>query len=124
MKNKIIFAVSLLFGLMMFNSGLNIFFNYMTMPEVSEAGGQLMFAFANSTWLFPLIGVVEILGGLLLMSNKLRALGVIVILPIIVGILMFHLVNDPAGLPIAIILVAINTWLIIENKEKYMYLIK
>ncbi|WP_299434532.1 DoxX family membrane protein [uncultured Aquimarina sp.] len=124
MKQKILFVVSLLFGLMMINSGLNSFFSYMPMPEVSEAGGQLMYAFANSKWLFPLIGIAEIIGGALFISNKLQALGAIIILPVTVGILLFHLVNDPAGILISVVLFAINLWVIIENREKYNLLIK
>ena len=33
MKNKILFVVSLLFGLMYINAGLNKFLNYMPMPK-------------------------------------------------------------------------------------------
>lgn len=59
MKQRTLFAVSLLLGLIMINSGLNKFFDNIPMPEVSEAGGQLIYAFVNSKWLFPLIGITN-----------------------------------------------------------------
>lgn len=46
MKKKILFGVSLLFGLMFINAGLNKFFNYMPMPEdLPESMIKVMTAF-------------------------------------------------------------------------------
>ncbi|HCO85795.1 MAG TPA: DoxX family protein, partial [Arenibacter sp.] len=45
MKNKILTVLCILFGLMMINSGLNKFFNYMPMPEMSEEMMQIMGGF-------------------------------------------------------------------------------
>ncbi len=125
MKKKILFVVSLLFGLMFINSGLNKFFNYMPMPkEMPEDVVKLFGAFMTIGWLMPLIAVVEIVGGILFITNKYRALGAIMIFPIMIGILLTHIINVPSGLPIALVLLAINLWVIIENREKYMPMIK
>jgi len=124
MKSKILFIVSLLFGLMMINSGLNKFFNYMPMPEVPEAAGALMYSFMQSGWLFPLIAIAEIAGGILFVTNKFRALGAIILLPVIVGILLFNLVMAPGGAIMAVILMAINIWVIVENRNKYLPMIE
>jgi uncharacterized membrane protein YphA (DoxX/SURF4 family) len=124
MKNKIIFTVSLLFGLMFINAGLNKFFNYMPVPEdLPESMLKLMEAFMTIGWLMPLVGIVEIIGGILFIFPKTRALGAIVILPIMVGILLTNIVNAPSGLPIAAVLFIINVWIIFENKDKYLPLI-
>jgi putative oxidoreductase len=125
MKNKILFVVSLLFGLMFINSGLNKFFNYMPMPkDMPESLMKLMQAFMQITWLMPLIAVAEIVGGILVITNKYRALGAIIIFPVMVGILLTHIVNAPSGLVIALVLFAINIWIIIENRAKYLPMIK
>ncbi len=123
MKNKVLFVVSLLFGLMMINSGLNKFLNYMPMPEVPEAAGNLMYAFVQSGWLFPLVALAEIIGGALFITNRFRALGAIVILPITVGILLFNVVLAPSGIILAVILFAINIWVIVENRNNYLPMI-
>lgn len=66
MKNKILFGLSLLFGLMFINSGLNKFFNYMPMPkDMPESMLKLMAAFMQISWLMPLVGFAEVLGGVL-----------------------------------------------------------
>ena len=125
MKKKILFVVSVLFGLMFINSGLNKFFNYMPMPEdLPEKMMKLFTAFMEVGWLMPLIAVAEIVGGLLFITNKYRVLGAIIIFPVMIGILLTHLINAPSGLPIALVLLAINLWVIIENREKYLPMIQ
>ena len=125
MKKKILFGVSLLFGLMFINSGLNKFFNYMPMPsDMPERMMKLMTAFIQIGWLMPLIAVAEIVGGVLFITNKFRALGAIIIFPVLVGILLPHIIIAPSGLPIALILLGIEMWVIIENREKYLPMVK
>lgn len=120
MKNKIIFVVSLLFGLMFINAGLNKFFNYMPMPEdIPESTMKIWNAFMEIGWLMPLIGVGEVLGGVLFIIPKTRALGAVVIFPVMIGILLSNMFNDTSGLPMALVLFAINLWIIVENREKY-----
>ena len=124
MKKKILLVVSILFGLMFINSGLNKFFNYMPMPkDMPENMVKLMTAFMTIGWLMPLIAVAEITGGLLFMTNKYRALGAIIIFPVMIGILLTHIINIPSGLPLALVLMGINLWVIFENREKYMPMI-
>ena len=124
MKNKITFIFTLLFGLLFINAGLNKFFNYIPMPDdFPESMLKLMEAFVVISWLMPLIGMFEVVGGVLFIFPKTRALGAIVIFPIMVGILLTNIVNAPSGLPIALVLLFINLWTIFENKDKYLPLI-
>lgn len=125
MKKTILFIISLLFGLMFINSGLNKFFNYMPMPKVIPEGLlTIITAFMSIKWLMPLIAVAEIIGGILVITNKYRALGAIIIFPVMIGILLTHMINDTSGLILALVLFAINIWVIVENREKYMPMIK
>jgi putative oxidoreductase len=125
MKSKILFGASLLFGLMFINAGLNKFFNYMPMPEdMPESMLNVMNAFMQISWLMPLVGIAEIVGGILFITNKYRALGAIIIFPVMIGILLTNIVNAPSGLPIALVLLAINIWAMIENREKYLPMVR
>ena len=120
MKNKITFVLSLLFGLMFINAGLNKFLNYMPMPEnLPEKMMKAMTAFTEIGWLMPLVGAVEALGGLLIIIPKTRALGALMIFPIMVGIVLTNIVQDSSGLPIAGVFSTILIWIMFENKEKY-----
>lgn len=125
MKNKILFVVSLLFALMFINAGLNKFFGYMPMPDpLPEDLMALFTAISSLGWLLPLIGVAEVIGGILVIIPKYRSLGAIIIFPVMVGIPLTHIVNVPASLPTAIVLMAINLWIIFENREKYLPMIR
>ena len=110
---------------MFINSGLNKFFNYIPVPkDMPESMLTLMAAFMEIGWLIPLVAIVEIIGGILFITNKYRALGAIIILPVMVGILLIHIMNEPSGLPIALVLFAINSWVIVENRKNYLPMIK
>jgi uncharacterized membrane protein YphA (DoxX/SURF4 family) len=125
MKKKILLVVSILFGLMFINSGLNKFFNYMPMPkDIPVNMLKVMMAFMEIGWLMPLVAVAEITGGLLFIFNKSRPLGAIILFPVIIGILVNHITTAPSGLPLALVLLAIEIWVIIENREKYLPMIQ
>jgi uncharacterized membrane protein YphA (DoxX/SURF4 family) len=125
MKNKILLVVSILFGLMFINSGLNKFFNYMPMPkDIPENMMKVMMAFMAIGWLMPLVAVAEITGGLLFIFNKSRPLGAIILFPVLIGILVNHITTAPSGLPLVLVLLAIEIWVIIENREKYLPMIQ
>jgi uncharacterized membrane protein YphA (DoxX/SURF4 family) len=120
MKNKILFVLCLLFGLMFINAGLDKIFHYMPMPkDMPESMLKVMKAFTDIGWLMPLVAAAEIVGGILFIPAKTRALGAIIVFPIVIGILLTNIFNAPSGLPIAIIFLAINIWVIIENRAKY-----
>lgn len=125
MKQKITFVLSLLFGLMFINAGLNKFLNYMPMPDnLPEKMKKAMAAFMEIGWIMPLVGAAEIVGGLLIIFPRTRALGALIIFPVMVGIVLTNIVQDTSGLPIAIVFGAILMWIMYQNKEKYLPLIK
>jgi uncharacterized membrane protein YphA (DoxX/SURF4 family) len=121
MKKKILFVLCLLFGLMFINAGLNKFFNYMPAPtDLPPSMLKVMKAFMDISWLMPLVGVAEVIGGVLFIIPKYRALGAIIVFPVMIGILLTNIFNAPSGLPIALVMLVINLWALFENREKYM----
>jgi hypothetical protein len=93
-------------------------------PPPDEDITKLMSAFATIGWVMPLVGAAEVVGGILFIIPKVRALGAIVVFPVIVGIVLTNIINQPAGLPIAAVFFAINVWVIYENREKYFPMIR
>ncbi|GAA4794923.1 hypothetical protein GCM10023231_24140 [Olivibacter ginsenosidimutans] len=112
-----------LFGLMFMNAGLDKFFHYMPVPpmegEIAKVGEAMM----QIKWLLPLVGAIEAVGGLLFILPKTRALGAIVILPVMVGIVLHNAIYMPSGLIIAGILFLINLLVIGDHWKKYQHLI-
>jgi uncharacterized membrane protein YphA (DoxX/SURF4 family) len=125
MKRIILFVLCLLSGLMFINAGLNKFLNYMPAPkDMPEKMVKMVTAFAEIGWLMPLIGTMEIVGGLLLIIPRTRALGAVVIVPILTGIVLANISVAPSALPIALAMVAVVLWVIVENREKYLPMVK
>ena len=125
MKTKILNVLSILLGLMLVNGGLDKFLHYMPMPEnLPDELIKDMVALAEITWLMPLIGFAEIIGGLFIIIKKTRVLGILVVFPVMVGALLTHIFVAPSGLPILLIIWAILVWNIIEYKTTYLSLLK
>ena len=124
MKQKILFVLCLLFGLMFINAGLNKFFNYMPVPEdMPEDSMQMFTALMQIGWLMPLIAAAEIIGGILFIFPKVRALGAVILAPIMTGIMLTHFTIAPEGLTMVLPLLAIYLWVIYENRNKYLPMI-
>jgi putative oxidoreductase len=125
MQNKILNVLSIVFGVAMIVFGANKFFNFMPMPK--DMPQEQMDAFAaimKTKWILPLTGLAEIIGGAMFILPKTRALGALVIFPVVVGIVAHNAVFEPSGLAIAGVFLAINLWVIAANKEKYMPMLK
>ncbi|RZK74192.1 MAG: DoxX family membrane protein, partial [Pedobacter sp.] len=101
-------VLSVLFGLMFINAGLDKFLHYMPVPPMEGEMGKVGMAFGTIKWLMPLVGAIELLGGLLFAIPKTRALGAIVIFPIMVGIILHNAIYAPEGLAIAGVFLVIN----------------
>lgn len=126
MKRIIRFVIYLLFGLMFVNSGLNKLFNYMPEPEEGtyERADAMWAAFLEIGWVFPLVAVIEILSGILFIIPKYRALGAIILFPVMVGIQITHFTAFRPLIPMGLVLLAIHLWAMYENREKYLPLVK
>ncbi|MFZ9686698.1 MAG: DoxX family membrane protein [Chitinophagaceae bacterium] len=125
MKNKILNILSIIFGLLLINGGLAKFFQYMPTPtNLPEAVMKDNAAMMEISWLMPLIASAELLGGLLIISPKTRALGALVVFPVMVGVLLTHLFVDTSNLIMALVIWVVLIGIILDNKEKYLALLK
>jgi uncharacterized membrane protein YphA (DoxX/SURF4 family) len=125
MKSKVQFVLCLLTGLLFINAGLDKFIHYMPVPDnLPPKMVKVMQAFNQIEWLMPLVGAAEVVGGLLLIFRRTRPLGALVLTPLLVGILLANFSMAPSGLPIVVILIAVVAWVIIDNREKYLPIIR
>ena len=104
MNKKIYIAARLLLGLGFFVFGINGFLQFMPNPPVTAEAGALLGAFAKTGYFFPMIKLIEIIAGVMLLSNLFAPLAVVLLAPILVGITTIHLFLNPAGIPVMIVL--------------------
>ncbi|MNY20577.1 hypothetical protein D3C86_1540630 [compost metagenome] len=97
------------------------------MPAPKDMPAELMKVMSASmqiAWLMPLVGIAEIVGGALFIPSKTRALGAVILFPVMVGIVLTNIMYAPSGLAMVLPMLAIHLWVIIENREKYAPMIK
>ena len=125
MKSKILTVLSAIFGLLLINGGLDKFLHYMPTPE--DPNPELIKDFealVEISWLMPLIALAELIGGALLIFPKTRALGALIVLPVMVGVLLTHIFVDPSQIIVAIVIWLILLWILFDNREKYLSIIR
>ena len=93
-------------GLVFVVFGLNGFLNFMPMGPVPALAGQFAGALIQSHYMAVVL-TLEIVSGVLLLTNSYALLASTFIAPVIVNILLFHILMAPAGLPIAAIVAAL-----------------
>ena len=98
-------------GLMFLFSSMVVLFNLIPQPELKGSVKIFMDGIKASVYLLPLIKVTELLCGLAFISGHFVTLAAVLIFPIIINILLYHLFIGPEGLPVAILLFAGNLFL-------------
>ncbi len=105
------FAARIILGLIFFVFGLNFFFGFIKQPPMPPEAGAFAFAMVNTHYLFQLLKVLEVLCGALLLAGYFVPLALTLLAPIVVNIFFFHAVLAPAGLPVPIVIVALEIYL-------------
>jgi hypothetical protein len=75
-------------------------------------------ALAASGFMLPLLFATQIVGGALLLLGMVP-LGVLVLTPVIVHIVGFHVFLAPGGLPLAIVVAALGLFLAWTHRRAY-----
>jgi putative oxidoreductase len=97
MKIAVLIA-RILLGLIFLIFGLNGFLNFLHAPVPPGPAGQFMMLLGPTIYLHFVL-VVQIVGAVLLLSGQFIPLALILLGPVIVNILLFHIALQPAGLP-------------------------
>lgn len=105
MKTTSIVARHLL-GVIFLVFGLNGFLHFIPTPPPQGLGGQFIGALFASGELSVIMGL-QLATGIFLLANRYVPLALIVIAPVVVNILLFHLFMDRAGLPVALFVTAL-----------------
>ncbi len=92
MKKYLPIIAGIVLGLLFVMSAVVVLFNLVKMPPPPEGSPAAMFFGAfGPTGYMTFVKVFELLGGVLVMIPRLRNLGLLVLGPIIVNILAFHI---------------------------------
>ncbi len=117
----------MLLGLAFLVFGLSGFFNFLPAPPPSEIpAGALSFgaALAQTGYMFQLIKGTEVACGLLLLANRFVPLALVILAPVLVNIIAFHIFLAPSGIVPGLVLVALEVALALSHREAFALLLK
>lgn len=117
-----------LLGLLFLIFSLNFFLNFIPMPPGPPEGSPpaLFFAAIFPTGYLAFVKVLEFLGGILVAIPKTRTFGLLLLGPIIVNILAFHVfLAKGVGLldPPVILITLLSLFLLWTKREKFSALV-
>jgi hypothetical protein len=113
----------ILLGLLFVVFGANAFLQFMHTPPPQGQAAAFVFAMFGSGY-FQVVAVLQIIGGLLLLSTRFAALGLLVLGPIVVNILLYHLCLEPAGLPLAFVVAVLSLVSLAYHRQGFLALAK
>jgi putative oxidoreductase len=110
----------ILLGLMFIVFGLNGFLGFLNMgPMPTGLAGQFMGALIQSHY-FWVVAALQVIGGVLLLVNRYVPLGLVLLGPVIVNILLYHIFLNPAGMAMALVVTVL--WLIVFYDRRQHFL--
>lgn len=95
-------AARLLLGVLLLFGVVNAVFTLAPQPPLSQQAQVVMTGLFSAPYFFALLKGSEFLVAVALLSNRFVPLALLVLAPITINILLFHLFLAPAGLPIAL----------------------
>jgi putative oxidoreductase len=104
-------VVRILLGLIFTVFGLNGFLHFLPMPPMPQPAIDFFGALAATGYMIRLIFFGQLIGGVLLLTGIAVPLALVILAPIVVNILFFHLFLAPGGLAIAFVVVAMEVFL-------------
>jgi putative oxidoreductase len=88
-------------------------------PPTSPAGLQLKDALKATGFFWPFMKTIEIVGAGCLLLNRAPAFGLALLSPIMASVVLFHLVLNPQGWPLAAALVVCGALLLHAYAPRY-----
>ena len=122
MKILTIIARSLL-GLIFVVFGLNAFLQFIHMPPPQGMAGDFMKALFMSHYYY-VVAILQIVGGAICLLGRFVPLGLTLLGPVIVNILLFHIFLQPTGLPLAVVVSALELFLLWAYRRAFSPLLQ
>jgi uncharacterized membrane protein YphA (DoxX/SURF4 family) len=111
-------------GLVFTGFSLAYFFNLMPQQPASGATLTFLSGIGASVYIMPLVKGLELVCGIAFLSGRLVPLALVVIFPIVINIVLFHVFLEPAKLIIPFVLLAANLFLAVMYRERYQTVLK
>jgi uncharacterized membrane protein YphA (DoxX/SURF4 family) len=122
MKKWSVIISRYLLGAIFLINGVNMFVQFMPLPnpDQPEMAQRFLNLLKEAGYFYPIMGFTKILTALALLSNRFLPLMLVVMFPVTINGILFHIKMDAQMAPLAIVIGMIQVYLMYCNKDKYM----
>lgn len=108
-------------GLPLLVFGANMFFNFIPQPKTPMPEGAMALAGAlmKSGYFMPMFGVLFLLVGICLVTNRFVPLALALFAPFILNSILFHTFLEHSGLPMSAVFLALELFLAWSYRSAY-----
>jgi putative oxidoreductase len=119
MNSKFTMIVRIVLGIVLVVFGSNNFLNFLPMDAPTGPAGEFMNSLGATGYIFPVIGILEVFIGILLLLKQWVPFAAILLVPLSLNILLFHLFLDIPGVIVAFVVVILNVILLYKHWRLY-----
>ena len=110
-------------GLIFMLFGLNGFLHFMKMPAPPDSAELFLAGLGSAVYFFPLLKAVEVLSATFLLLNRRVNLALVMLVPIVINIFLYHFYLDTGGFIFATVLAGLLVIACWENRRSLKVLI-
>jgi len=123
-KGKLATTLRYILGIAMAFFGLNGFFQFMNPPQLAKAGLDFFIAIVNTGYLFQFINIIFLAVAIMLLSNKYVPLSLVLLFPIMLNVVLFHLFLSVASGILGFVVFLLNIYLMMVHADSYRPLLR
>jgi len=119
MNSQFTKIVRVLLGIILIAFGANKLYSFIPLPQPSPEAADFMESLANTGYVITIVAIFEIIIGLLLLVKKWVPFALLLLIPLSLNVLLFHLFMDVPSIGSALLVVAMNGILLYKHRQKY-----
>lgn len=119
MNSQFTKIIRILLGLILIAFGANKLYAFIPLPQPSPEAADFMESLANTGYVLTIVAIFEIIIGLMLLIRVWVPFVLLLLVPLSLNILLFHLFLDVPSIGTAILVVIMNGILLYKHRQKY-----
>jgi uncharacterized membrane protein YphA (DoxX/SURF4 family) len=119
MNSKFTQIVRIVLGIILIVFGANKIHTFIPLPQPPAEAAEFIKSLADTGYVLTVVAIFEIVIGIMLIFKLWVPFALLVLVPISLNILLFHLFLDVPAIATALVVVALNVILLYKHKQKY-----
>ena len=124
MNSKFTNAVRIILGIILIVFGANKIYAFIPLPDLPGNAADFLHSLMDTGYMLTVIAILEICIGVMLLLKLYVPFALLVLVPISLNILLFHLFLDVPGIAPALVVVGLNGILLYKHRRSYIPLFR